>query len=262
MRNNQRRSRARRKEYVAELEEKICRYETSEGQTTTDQTVQLLTKENDTLRRLLQSIGLGNDFVKAYTNAFGLALELSKTVAQPGLQAQLDNRNCCGAKRCSSPKISQESSAASPSTGLQTLSPLDAYLNLDAADPSQPPKQDQPMPSQPTEIFPWEFSFDFSSYFDDAARTFQVPGPLSIPPISAQVEGDPNAVEGSKSPIKQEDTTLCSVAFSLIMISNRRGYNTADLDLKLRTGYRYYQATFEGCRTDNGILLRVLTEIM
>jgi hypothetical protein len=95
MRNNQRRSRARRKDYIAELEEKIRRYESSRNQSAAAQTVQQLMQENDTLKKLLQSMGLGNDFLTAYTNASGISLEMSKTVAQ---HPQLDDKGCCGNK--------------------------------------------------------------------------------------------------------------------------------------------------------------------
>jgi hypothetical protein len=47
-------------------------------------------------------MGLGNDFITAYTNASGLALEMSKTATQPNLRAQLDEKSCCRNKGCSS----------------------------------------------------------------------------------------------------------------------------------------------------------------
>jgi hypothetical protein len=99
MRNNQRRSRARRKEYLAELEEKIRRYESSEDRYAANHTVQQLMHENDTLKRLLQSMGLGNEFLKSYISASGIALQMSK-VATPSLQ--LDEKSCCGRTSCSS----------------------------------------------------------------------------------------------------------------------------------------------------------------
>jgi hypothetical protein len=86
--------------------------------------------------------------------------------------------------------------------------------------------------------------------------------PSSIPSIAAQTESDSTVAEGSEMLIKQEDTTLCSVAISLVLKSNRKGYSAADLDLKLRSGYRYLPATSEGCRIDNRTLLQVLTEIV
>jgi hypothetical protein len=95
VRNNQRRSRAKRKAYVAELQEKIRRYESSESGRDTGRTVQDLIKENDALRRLLLSVGLGNDFLEAYINASGRAVEVLKSAGQSNNQITLDNKNCC-----------------------------------------------------------------------------------------------------------------------------------------------------------------------
>src|SRR5690242_12375653 len=92
MRNNQRRSRARKKDYIAELEEKVHRYETSGNQSIASRTVQQVMKENDMLKKLLQSMGLGNDFLKVYTNASEKALEISKPIVQ---YSELDRKDCC-----------------------------------------------------------------------------------------------------------------------------------------------------------------------
>ena len=59
-----------------------------------------------------------------------------------------------------------------------------------------------------------------------------------------------------------DTTTLCSWAFSLVLKSNVKGYSAADLELKLRAGYRHGVAPTEGCRVDNKVLLGVLAEIM
>jgi hypothetical protein len=56
-------------------------------------------------------------------------------------------------------------------------------------------------------------------------------------------------------------TTLCTTAFSLVLGSNRKDYSAADLDAKLRMGYRFSATPLEGCRVDNHVLLEVLAEI-
>jgi len=56
-------------------------------------------------------------------------------------------------------------------------------------------------------------------------------------------------------------TTLCSVALAVVMKNNRKGYSPADLDSKLRVGYRCAISANEGCRIDNRILFTVLAEI-
>jgi hypothetical protein len=145
----------------------------------------------------------------------------------------------------------------------QALNPLEAYLRLDAAD-STPLPQQEGQKTLPQTLYsaPWDFSFDFSSQFSDAAAPFYIPEASSIYPIAAQTEAGSSMEELPNTISGQEDTTLCSVAFSLVMTSNRKGYSTADLDLKLRAGYRNGYATSEGCRIENRILLRVLTEII
>jgi len=260
MRNNQRRSRAKRKAYVAELEEKIRRYETSESESATGHSIQYLMKENDTLRRLLLSMGLGNDFLAAYINASGVAGDMLKNAVQSDEQATLDDTNCCRTDRL--PR-EQDTSASAPLAEKQALSPLETCLNIDAVDSNLLFQQgNQLISPRVVETISLEAPFDTSSYFGDIESTWQIQGPSPMTSIAAQGEDKVDTIEGSKIPWDDEDTTLCSVAFSLIMTSNRKGYSTADLDLKLRVGYRNTHATFEGCRIDNRTLIRVLTEIM
>jgi hypothetical protein len=59
-----------------------------------------------------------------------------------------------------------------------------------------------------------------------------------------------------------DTTTLCSLAFPLVLKNNLKGYSAADLDLRLRVGYRLGAAPLEGCRIDNKILFTVLAEIL
>lgn len=59
-----------------------------------------------------------------------------------------------------------------------------------------------------------------------------------------------------------DTTSLCSWAFSLVLKNNLKGYSAADLDLKLRAGYRHGATPIEGCRIDNKILLNVLAEVL
>jgi hypothetical protein len=80
-----------------------------------------------------------------------------------------------------------------------------------------------------------------------------------------QLTGDTLSKELFTNTIPADDvlnrTTLCSSAFSLVLKNNLKGYSTADLDLKLRVGYRCGAAPSEGCRVDNKVLFSVLAEI-
>ena len=62
--------------------------------------------------------------------------------------------------------------------------------------------------------------------------------------------------------VVSETTSLCSWAFSLVLKNNSKGYSAADLDLKLRVGYRHGATPTEGCRIDNETLLKVLAEVL
>lgn len=98
IRNNQRRCRARQKEYIAELEDKIRQYESRSSKSSTDPKLQQFVRENESLKRLLQSLGLGNDFLKAYSKAAQIAPDISR--------AQSGNEISCQAKDCSSSSLS------------------------------------------------------------------------------------------------------------------------------------------------------------
>lgn len=70
IRNNQRRSRARQKEYVRDLEKKVREYEQMlSSQNLPDQsTVQHLRAENDSMQRLLESLGLSQTLWRQYND--------------------------------------------------------------------------------------------------------------------------------------------------------------------------------------------------
>jgi hypothetical protein len=57
-----------------------------------------------------------------------------------------------------------------------------------------------------------------------------------------------------------EGTTLCSVAYSLVSKHNKKGYDFAQLDLRLQVGYTG-RSICGGCTVDNKVLFRVLAEI-
>lgn len=59
----------------------------------------------------------------------------------------------------------------------------------------------------------------------------------------------------------EEQTTLCSVAYEMVMKHNKKQYNEAELNIKLCKGFRSAQTPLEGCRVENKILFSVLAEI-
>jgi hypothetical protein len=71
---------------------------------------------------------------------------------------------------------------------------------------------------------------------------------------------------GGENPIPtgsvNEETTLCSIAFHLVIQCNRTGRDVFELESKLRYGYRMPTSPGEGCRVDNKTLLAVLAELL
>jgi hypothetical protein len=118
-----------------------------------------------------------------------------------------------------------------------------------------------PLPTA-DDLFTWDFSMGSPSHGADASGSSHLPVPSRLCPFAAQAVGSGTVDEALGGAATEEDTTLCSVAYSLVTISNRKGYNVSDLDIKLRAGYRYTATTFEGCRIENKVLLGVLAEIL
>ncbi|KAF2009469.1 hypothetical protein BU24DRAFT_467844 [Aaosphaeria arxii CBS 175.79] len=255
IRNNQRRCRARQKEYIAELEDKIRQYETANSQSSTDPRLQLLSRENESLKRLLQSLGLGNDFIKAYSKAAQIASDIP--------WAQAGNETLCEPKAYSSSSLDLEM--------------LQSELTLPATHERQI-AHEHVLPSGDSEA-----SIDALQHFEsstqvDVAQSWE---PFDFPNTSSSVwESLPTDIEvadsiqstmntlgaeASSLVISTEDisntTTLCSSAFSLVLKNNLKGYSIADLDLKLRVGYKFCALSPQHCRIDNKILISVLAEI-
>ncbi|KAL4763844.1 uncharacterized protein BDW70DRAFT_130727 [Aspergillus foveolatus] len=59
-----------------------------------------------------------------------------------------------------------------------------------------------------------------------------------------------------------EETTLCSIAFHLVIQCNRTGRDVFEQESKLRYGYRMPASPGERCRVDNKTLLAVLAELL
>ena len=77
MRNNQRRSRARRKAYVAELETKLRESENGCSRDPTTAELARATQEVQSLKKLLYTLGLDEAFLEAFSRAQHLAAQFS-----------------------------------------------------------------------------------------------------------------------------------------------------------------------------------------
>ncbi|KAH8688901.1 hypothetical protein GQ44DRAFT_765631 [Phaeosphaeriaceae sp. PMI808] len=265
VRNNQRRCRARQKEYITELEDKIRQYESASSQSSTDPRLKQLVRENESLKRLLQSLGLDNDFLKAYSKAAQIAPDLSRV--------QLGDESSSQAKACSSSSLSLDilQSCSDSNLDKPDLTPTvtrelqteyaPILSSADAEAPIQDALQFFESLTQVDAVLSWE-PFDFPNTSTPALEPLQ--SDIQAESL-VQLTGDTLRTEAFSNTIPAEDvsdtTTLCSSAFSLVLKNNPKGYSAADLDLKLRVGYRCGATPSEGCRVDNKILFNVLAEI-
>jgi hypothetical protein len=219
------------------LEAKIRQYETSVDQTSVNPEVQRLMKENDLLKRLLNTMGLGADFLTAYDKASKLAPEISKAAIQPNEQSCRQNASCKSLENTKTTTLSMSVDRTLPDqlSVVEDFLPTETLFSWDSAIdvPRSPRASLGAIPENESGV--WE--------------NFILPGTY-----------ESNA-EATLTSEKSENTTLCSIAFSMIMKNNRKGYDAAELDLKLRAGYRNCIMWSDGCRIENKTLFKVLAEI-
>jgi hypothetical protein len=227
VRNNQRRSRARRKEYIADLETKLQQHECSWGGSPSNANVEEPAIELKLLKQLLHSLGLKDEFLKAYASAARLA----QTLAQEQ-------------------EISIETNDPSPSTSHSAI--ISPSVNYEARHSSTPHRLASITATAAT--LPWDL-------FRSSASPTSVSEPVEVSNMSGPFEDshENNSLASPRS--DASTTTLCTTAFSLILENNRKGYSPTDLDLKLRVGYRFSATPLEGCRVDNHVLMEVLADI-
>jgi hypothetical protein len=227
VRNNQRRSRARRKEYIAELESKLQQYKCNCGGSLNNAKVEDIAMELKSLKRLLHSLGLKDEFLEAYAGAARLAPTLARD--HEITMGTNDPSPSTSYSAIISPSSNYEAGQASTQYPLESFTPPDVTL-------------------------PW-----------DLLRSSASPTSISEPvEVSSMFGPSENYHESNSLPLPRSEantTTLCTTAFSLILESNRKGYSPTDLDLKLRVGYRFSATPLEGCRVDNHVLIGVLADI-
>jgi hypothetical protein len=226
VRNNQRRCRARRREYIAELEIKIQHLESGCRQHPTEARLAELTEELRSLKRLLHSLGLDDKFLDTYRTAANIAPSVSQAQSEllPFANDRVQARSDFGSQ-------SLNADASYISTRQEHLTSFDANISWDLFD-----------------------SRANASSAMDCTEASDIFGPLNHRPA---IETNNTTLPTSQS----NTTTLCTVAFSLVLENNRKGYSATDLDLKLRAGYRFSATPLEGCRVDNHVLMDVLAQI-
>jgi arsenic resistance protein ArsH len=251
VRENQRKCRQRRHDYVAELESKIAAY--AEAAAEADwrrQAVEDLRRENEALRTLLASSGLGHNVLdhniaqkhqEAILDDIQMSLSFAANTVPTTLELQAD-------------PMALQSPNVAPSFGFPTSIREVADTGLAA------PSTFDFTPSQST---------DLSTCLDFPVPTLHEPivleresqtRLLELLPTTNQSTAGLDITIGLVDPILQ-DTTLCAVAIQIVRHCNKKALSMVELDAKLRHGYRNARSPLEGCRVTNWVLLSVLAEI-
>jgi len=252
IRNNQRRCRARQKEYIQGLEDKIRRYESDAFDSTTNQKLEKLVIENESLKGLLRSLGLHDDFIVAYGNAAQIAQNFSQTTHR--IEHSPQARRC--SSRALSPNILQPhlvQNSFCNSRAQCTSDPPSSDVADARRDPSGLGTTDSPLSRELPDLVSAPTCASLVAPMEVQAESFSH---ATMEALLAQAFGDVLTAE-----VVSDTTSLCSWAFSLLLKNNSKGYSAADLDLKLRIGYRHGATPTEGCRIDNKTLLEVLAEV-
>ncbi|KAL2836848.1 hypothetical protein BJX68DRAFT_250302 [Aspergillus pseudodeflectus] len=245
VRNNQRKSRERRKQHVVELEQKVRQLESAVAAVKVPMPSMSLAKENRILRTLLESIGFDNLSLEGYLQSApfgGLQGSLEPGLIAPagpvpGVEFGRLEPGSMSSDQLDAQATGEPSSSVR-NIGLVSPDVLDLSYSapmLGANETSLNINQSQP-PTWDTELIMTEVPAGILHALDEEA----------LRPATS-VNGE---------------TTLCSVAFNLIIQCNRTGEDVLELETKLRYGYKMPAGPGEGCRVDNGTLLAVLCELV
>ncbi|KAI9373426.1 hypothetical protein BJX61DRAFT_382799 [Aspergillus egyptiacus] len=233
VRENQRKSRARRQDHLRDLEEKVfgLQKELERKDIEHRLAIQKLEAENRRLREVLSSSGIPPDALEAHLRRVDNPVMTHK-VAIPALQRPAP-------KTCSQ---SEQSQCARPCAPAPT-SPATEEL------PSRSPERTGTTTAERTPAGP---VIEFQTGKPDEPREPEIPSFCACPPG-----------EGSESlPISERvlNTTFCAIAERLIDQYNSRGVDVSEIRQKLRQGF-FRDTSEEGCRVQNQILFQVLDEI-
>ncbi|KAJ5978954.1 hypothetical protein N7501_002296 [Penicillium viridicatum] len=231
VRENQRKSRARKQEYVNELEQRLAVYKEHAHRKDIEHrlAMQKVEAENRHLKALLASLGVSSASVQQYLQEADMGANTNRKVAIPAIQrAEGDNA-------LSHPHRDTRRS------------------NLSMAVPRVYKKE-----SETTEL-PMAVN-------NTCAST--VVQPTDQPPKQSPQEKDP-ALCGCQSDRQRPETasdedvlnsTLCAIAEEMINQYNTKGIDVDEIRRKIWSGFRA-GANGTGCRVQNHILFQVLDDI-
>ena len=230
MRENQRKSRARKQEHIRDLEQRLMiSKDESRGKDIQHRlAMQKVEEENRHLRNLLGSLGITENLVQQYLQLADQGPTVHRKVAIPALHRS---------KERYSPPLSASS---------------DSRLALELPSISNeilfPTKEETPHNDIPPAAIVRSGDFRTSQQSD-----LMNPRLCACPTRSRELTSFPSEEDVLNS-------TLCAIAEELISQYNTRGADLEEIKGKLWTGFRA-GTTGDGCRVQNQVLFQVLDEI-
>ncbi|KAH3191280.1 hypothetical protein KXV92_002909 [Aspergillus fumigatus] len=299
IRENQRRSRARKQEHIRDLEQKLaCLQEQVHKKDVEHRLVaQRLEMENRKLRYLLSYSGIPPQTVEEYLRTSDDPAVTQK-VAIPALRrSEFQSENLRQEMKCSRPCGGKSSNTVSDfqngddgheiRNGEKPRSTFDPVMTANVVlPPLQRPEIQPEAPCQETKPFSHCSSSSDRSERDASTAAVQnqllakvepsdTPEPSGkttsreardpserprLPPLCDCAPSD-NQTDRFPSNGDVLNTTLCAIADELIQQYNTRGMDITEIRKKLWAGFSKGLTTEEGCRVQNQILFQVLDEI-
>ncbi|KAJ9269920.1 hypothetical protein DTO212C5_4094 [Paecilomyces variotii] len=298
IRENQRKSRARKQEYIQELEHNlsVCKKQAHQQDINNRISIQKLEVENAKLRQLLSRLGVAPPSVDEYLRGEDNPIVAQK-VAIPALRrpevnlqaAPVESKSGCRTASQPPPQPTSQrppnlhESITEAAKSLQSLASSMAAIEANKksacqqgpCQETQPREQESLRREQPQQkesccgqIQP-EQSQPEQPRTEQPHNTPPAKSPTSeeaceCPPAVEELCGCPPS-EGVPESWPSHDTvlntTLCSVAGELISQYNTRGVDLTEIRKKLWAGFRKGSSAEEGCRVQNQVLFEILNEI-
>jgi hypothetical protein len=232
IRQNQQRSRERKRAYVAELEAKIAHLL---AQDTSDQTTR---NKNDARRQFLQDLGIADSAQERYIQTYVARLTPSDDDRSRPLLDSVGSSN--------NPVTVHVNTGTGPSQ--EAINPL---LHVST------PNLESTAIESPVKAFDPPFHPEDEALFKDP-RSQGLLDPLPIFPTADFYPGDINLTFNNYG---TDGTTACPIAYRLLLQNNARCYSIATLESKLLAGYQTAGNDGDSCRILNKVLFAVLAEI-
>lgn len=260
IRDNQRRSRARRQEYLADLERRLRESHATNREAELQRIALInLQRENVCLRKLLNAAGVADDvvdvFVRQHTKGAGESAGPSMRELRPKYQmpTEVEQHPAMSAPDASTLNglLTRQSSGSTP--GAQAITPT-----FPGFDPLQSMSVESAVAAASAESYhdfspSPDLSWDFDPALFASTSTDEQDGSFCCGTFLVRAQG---AV-----PEDDRNSILCSVAKDLLDQYQIPPQEMNTIKLRLATGFSKPTAPGKGCRINNNLLFSILNEV-